>query len=89
MEGAAEGGYGVVLAVLVVSTMLNGAYFLPIVWRAFFRPSPDGETGWQEAPWPCVVALSATALLTIALFFFPGVVLDLARNVVAAAGGGS
>lgn len=87
VEGAAEGGHGLVLAVLVVSTLLNGAYFLPIVWRAFFRPSPDGETGWKEAPWPCVVALSATALLTIGLFFFPGVVLDLARGVVTAAGG--
>jgi len=85
--GAADGGHGVVLAVLVASTMLNAAYFLPIVWRAWFRPSPDGETGWKEAPWPCVVALSATALLTIGLFLFPGLVLGLAHGVVRAAGG--
>ncbi|MFV1958662.1 MAG: proton-conducting transporter membrane subunit [Planctomycetota bacterium] len=80
--GAGEGGYGWVLAVFVVSTMLNAAYYLPIVWRAFFRPSPEGERGLREAPLACVLALSATALLTVGLFFQPDVLLDLARGVV-------
>ena len=63
-------------------------YFLPIVWRAFFRPVPEGEEGGiQEAPWPCVAALSLTALLTIALFFFPQTFVDLASAVAAGTGG--
>ena len=42
--GALAAGKGWVLAVLVVSSMLNGAYFLPILHRIWFRP--------QSAPWP-------------------------------------
>ena len=88
-QGAGVDGRGWVLACLVASTMLNAGYFLPIVWRAFFKPSPDGEKGMKEAPWPMVVALGSTALLTILFFVFPDVVLDLARAVVEAAGGAS
>jgi multicomponent Na+:H+ antiporter subunit D len=69
--------------VLVLSALLNAAYFLPIVWRAFFRPVPPGEDpGRHEAPLPCLLALSATALGTVLLFFFPGVLADLAAAVV-------
>ena len=90
VETAAEGAYYAVLAVLFVSALLNAAYFLPIVWRGFFRPPGDPEpTSWKEAPWPCVLALSVTALGTVALFFFPDVLIDLAREVVTGRGGSS
>jgi len=71
------------LAVIAASTLLNAAYFAPIVYRAFFRAPPAG-TAHGEAPLPMVVALTATALLTLALFFFPDIPLALAR---ATAGG--
>ncbi len=87
VQGAADGAWYGVLAVLVVSALLNAAYFLPIVWRAFFKPTPPGEDdGYKEAPLLCVVALSITAAATIALFFLPDIFADLAR---AAVGGGS
>jgi multicomponent Na+:H+ antiporter subunit D len=38
--GAADAGSNWVLAVLVVSSLLNAAYFLPILHRAWFRPVP-------------------------------------------------
>ena len=85
--GAGSDRLGWVQAVLVLSTMLNAAYFLPILWRAFVHPSPPDEVGRKEAPWPCVVALSVTALLTVALFFYPDPILDLASAVVDAAPG--
>jgi multicomponent Na+:H+ antiporter subunit D len=37
--------------------------------------------GHGEAPWPIVLALTATAIGTVALFFFPGIPLDLAELV--------
>ena len=90
VETAAEGAYYAVLGVLFVSALLNAGYFLPIVWRGFFRPPGDPDpVSWKEAPWPCVVALSVTALGTVALFFFPDVLVDLAREVVTAQGGSS
>ncbi len=68
-----------VAAVLLVSALLNAAYFLPIVHAAFFRP-PAGEAH-GEAPLPMVIALGATAAGTIALFFLPQLPLALARSV--------
>jgi multicomponent Na+:H+ antiporter subunit D len=89
VEGTIDAGQWVVLVVIVVSALLNAAYFLPIVWRAFFKPVPEGEdSGRKEAPWPCLVALSITALLTVVLFFFPDVFADLAATVAGYDGGG-
>lgn len=73
-----------VVAVLSISAVLNAAYFLPIVFRAFFRqenvPSQKGEHG--EAPWPMVVALSVTAGLTIAFFLINVPAIELEKQVV-------
>jgi multicomponent Na+:H+ antiporter subunit D len=77
-----------IMAVLVVSTILNGCYFLPIVYAAFFKePDPGEETGRAEAPAFMVVPLVVTALGTIALFFWPTLFLELAGLVVAGASG--
>ncbi|WP_036859884.1 monovalent cation/H+ antiporter subunit D family protein [Porticoccus hydrocarbonoclasticus] len=62
-----------VLIVLTLSTGLNAAYFLPIIFRAYFRkesvapPKPHGE-----APLPMVGAICVTALLTLLVFFLNG-----------------
>jgi multicomponent Na+:H+ antiporter subunit D len=67
------------LGVVAVSTLLNAAYFAPIVYRAFLRPPPEAEPAHGEAPLPMVIALTATASFTVALFFFPDTPLALAR----------
>lgn len=74
-------------AVILASTLLNAAYFLPILHRAFFRPlSEDAEHHPHgEAPLPMVIALTCTAGLTIALFFFPDTALRLAEGVAGVA----
>ena len=73
------------LAVILLSTLLNASYFLPILHRAFFRPlSADAAAHPHgEAPLLMVVALTATAAGTVALFFFPDVPLALARQLIA------
>ncbi|OGA16199.1 MAG: cation:proton antiporter [Betaproteobacteria bacterium RIFCSPLOWO2_02_FULL_63_19] len=79
-QGAAATGHYLVMAVLGVSALLNAAYFLPIVYAAFFRQSAVGPAH-GEAPMPMVLALCTTAALTIALFFYPQVPLALARQL--------
>jgi multicomponent Na+:H+ antiporter subunit D len=79
LQGVLETGQWLVAAVLLASTVLNAAYFLPIVYAAFFK-APQGEAH-GEAPLPMVIALAATAAGTTALFFFPGLPLALARSV--------
>jgi len=83
VSGAAASGQIAAIGVLVVSTLLNAAYFLPIVHAAFFRPLPHGAAAHGEAPLPILAALVATAALTVGLFFFPDLPLELARRLVA------
>jgi len=100
--GAFETQQFIAVLVIVVSTLLNAAYFLPIVYAAFFRkPDDEPEAGdgpgstspvsqahapHGEAPLPVVVALVATAVGTVLLFFFPNAVLALARQLVVLGG---
>ena len=83
MAGAFSSGH--VLAVLVIlgSTLLNAAYFLPIVHRAFFRPLSTESAAHPhgEAPLSMVVALTLTAAATTAMFFYPDIFLALAQAV--------
>jgi multicomponent Na+:H+ antiporter subunit D len=77
--GAAAAGKYVALAVLAVSTLLNAAYFLPIVYAAFFRPQPAGEAAHGEAPWPMIAAMMATSALVLGFAAYAGAPLALAR----------
>jgi multicomponent Na+:H+ antiporter subunit D len=68
--------------VIVISTLLNAAYFLPIVYTALFHApanSPGNEHGdtHGEAPLAVVLAIMTTAAGTVILFFFPDLPLDL------------
>jgi multicomponent Na+:H+ antiporter subunit D len=69
---ALDAGHIVFVAVLMISSLLNVAYLLPLVARGFFMKSKDGDEGGgiREAPMFCVVPLCITAAGTIVLFFF-------------------
>jgi multicomponent Na+:H+ antiporter subunit D len=72
-----------VLGVLLVSSLLNAAYFLPIVYRGFFAPLPEGSPeGVREAPLLCLIPLSVTALGSLSLFFYPDLFLRLIRQAL-------
>lgn len=82
--GAVEAHMLPILVVIVASTLLNAAYFLPIIYAAFFKNQPEDEAqGVQEAPPMVVVPLVLTAVGALALFFWPTLLLDLAKMVVA------
>jgi len=80
-QGAAQAGNGMALAVLALSTLLNAAYFLPVVYAAFWRAPREGDAAHGEAPWPCVAAMALSATATLALPFAADVPLALARAV--------
>ena len=72
--GTLDNNQLLLLAVLMISSLLNIAYLLPIPVRGFFsKPSGDQEfaCGIQEAPWNCVAALVITALGCVILFVNP------------------
>lgn len=92
--GALQAGQTPILFVLAVSSVLNASYFLPIVYRAFFKEAADGGdrlsevNGIKEAPAMMVVPLLLTAAGAIFLFFKPGLFLELATMVVSTVTGG-
>jgi multicomponent Na+:H+ antiporter subunit D len=69
------------LGVIAASTLLNAAYFMPIVYAAFFKVPAAGDHVHGEAPWPILLALAATAAGTVALFFFSELPLRLAKDL--------
>jgi multicomponent Na+:H+ antiporter subunit D len=83
--GAIEGQQLLLIAVLLTSSLLNAAYFLPIVYRGFFAATPEGEgEGFKEAPLLCIVPLSLTALASLEMFFFPDMFIKLIRLALGA-----
>ncbi|HCL31822.1 MAG TPA: cation:proton antiporter [Candidatus Latescibacteria bacterium] len=92
--GALKAEQMVFVVVLMVSSLLNIAYLLPIPIRAFFQsaePAAAGadvtetdhhDGGMHEAPFLCVAPLMFTALGCIALFFWAGPVYRLLAPIV-------
>jgi multicomponent Na+:H+ antiporter subunit D len=67
-----------VVVVLLVSSLLNVFYLLPVAVTAFFRdPEDDQDTGMKEAPMACVVPLAITAIGCFVLFFMAEPILTL------------
>ena len=77
------------LVVLLSSSLLNAAYFLPVFYRAFFCTADESmfEAKVSEAPIWCVAPLVLTAAISVGLFFYPQPFLDLARLAVQSMGG--
>jgi multicomponent Na+:H+ antiporter subunit D len=82
LAGAFEADNYVALFTIIASTVLNAAYFLPIVYAVWFVKEAPGGKEHGEAPWPAVLALTVTAALTIGFFLFNGPAIELERQVV-------
>ena len=78
VAGAFDAGHTAIMLAFMLSTLLNIGYLLPPVARAFLRPLPEGErSGFNEAPWMCVIPLALTALGTLVLFAMAQSAFDL------------
>jgi len=78
-QGAMVNDNLAVVALFLCSTLLNTSYLLPIVYVAFFKKeSHPPHNAHGEAPLTMVIALTATAMLSLILFFWPQIPLHLA-----------
>lgn len=79
--GALDAGSLLIMGVLVASTLLNAAYFAPVVYQAFFgKPSEaDVNHHYQEAHPAMVVPLSITAIISVLLGIFPAFFMNFAK----------
>ncbi len=67
--GTVETHHWFLLAALMISSLLNIAYLIPIPVRAFMKPTTGEPPRFKEAPLMCVLPLCLTAVGTIILFF--------------------
>ena len=89
--GSVEAGELVFLAVLLISSVLNAAYFLPVTYVAFFGteepvdepPEEPPESGRTIREIPLVtIPLVVTAALSLLMGIYPDYFLTLAEGVV-------
>jgi formate hydrogenlyase subunit 3/multisubunit Na+/H+ antiporter MnhD subunit len=89
--GGVDAGTGWVIAVLGISSVLNAAYFFPIIHRAWFRaPKPEWAhgpaAGKPEGDMRMIVPLVITAAIGLAMGLFAGMDLSPASWAQAIAG---
>jgi multicomponent Na+:H+ antiporter subunit D len=82
LAGAFEANNLIAVFTIIASTVLNAAYFLPILYMAWFEREHEGGKEHGEAPFLAVLALCLTALLTLAFFLFNGPIIELESQVV-------
>lgn len=81
LSGAFQTEQWLAIGVIILSTLLNAAYFMPIIFAAYFKPEAPDTKDHGEAPFPAVLALSITAAMTIILFLFPELPFTLAQQI--------
>ena len=79
MLGAADANQQILIGVLMLSSVLNVAYLLPIFAHGFFTPQKSPVEGnWRErmseAPLLCVIPPCLTAACCLLLFFYAGTI---------------
>jgi len=81
-QGSVEAGEMAFLTVLLISSVLNAAYFLPVSYAAFFEAEPEeSRAAVREIPM-VTIPLVATAILSVLMGIFPDYFLTLANGVV-------
>jgi multicomponent Na+:H+ antiporter subunit D len=84
LVGAMDAGSLGILLVLVTSTLLNAAYFAPVVYRAFFVKAPGGasSTKFKEAHPALVIPLSITAVISVVIGIYPDFFMKFAQSIL-------
>ncbi len=81
--GTLEAQQTIFMLVLLVSSFLNAFYFLPIVYKGFFGKGEDEDDSipvkTQEANLCLVIPLIITAVISIVLFFYPTIFVNLIK----------
>jgi len=84
VRGAMEADMVWVLVIYLISSFLNAAYFLPIVYKAFFCTEEESlfENKINEAPLCCWLPPVITATVSVILFFYPAIFLGFAEIMI-------
>ena len=82
LNGTLDSNHQWAFAIFIISSLLNAAYFLPIVYKAFFAP-PSDEAKYNKATEPSmlmVVPILITATGCLLVFFFSNTLYEFAAQ---------
>ena len=84
LTGSMDTEQWTILVILLISSLLNIAYLLPIPIRAFlYKESPANSVlEVKEAPLACLIAIGITTIATMVLFIYPVPLYDLASSIL-------
>jgi multicomponent Na+:H+ antiporter subunit D len=84
LNGAMSAGQGGIVLVLLASTLLNAAYFVPVVYQAYFGKPPLTSAAEEvgEAPPAVLLPLLISAALSVAAGLYPEFFISLIRGVL-------
>ncbi len=84
LNGAYDAGSVGIIIVLLVSTVLNVAYFAPVVYAGFFGKASieDTKHRFTEAPLAMVVPLTITAAISLVIGLYPGFFMSFVHAVL-------
>jgi multicomponent Na+:H+ antiporter subunit D len=79
--GAMDAGSMVIIGVLLTSTLLNAAYFAPVIYQAFFGKlsEADAHHHYKEAHPAMVVPLVTTAVISVIIGIYPDIFMNFAK----------
>jgi multicomponent Na+:H+ antiporter subunit D len=85
LTGALDAHQLGIMAVLLVSTLLNAAYFMPVVYQGFFGSPTSDESALsvREASPALLIPLLFTAFLSLAVGIWPEYFMQLIKGVFA------
>jgi len=83
LNGAMDAGSIGIILVLLTSTLLNAAYFAPVVYQGFFgkTSAADTEHKFTEAHPAMVVPLSITAVISVLIGLYPNFFMQFVQHL--------
>jgi multicomponent Na+:H+ antiporter subunit D len=84
LNGAFDAGSVGIIVILLVSTLLNAAYFAPVVYNGFFgKPAAaDAEHNHREAHPAMVIPLTITAVISVVIGICPSFFMSFVHAVL-------
>ncbi len=84
VNGALDAGSIGIIVVLLVSTLLNAAYFAPVVYQGFFGQTSEADRNckFTEAHPSLVIPLTVTALISVAIGLYPGFFMRFVQHLI-------
>lgn len=84
INGAWDAGSVGIIIILLISTLLNAAYFAPVIYQGFFGKASESDLkhNYAEAHPALVIPLSITALISVLIGLYPNFFMRFVQHLI-------